>query len=74
MNDCKVNITQAMKCGTKSVHNMLQQECIPVGCLLSAAVAAGGGGVYPSMLWAGGVSDQEGVCPGGVCHTPPWTE
>ena len=41
---------------------MFKQECIPVGCVLSAAVV---GGVYPSMHWAGG------VCPGGVCHTPP---
>ena len=27
----------------------LKQECIAVGCVPSAAVAIGGGGVYPSM-------------------------
>ena len=59
-----------------------QQECIPVGCVPSAAVAAGGGWVYPSMHWAGGVYlsmhwavevcpsihwvGGGGVCPGGV--------
>ena len=59
-----------------------KQEYIPVGCVQSAAVAAGGVypsmhwvGVYPSMHWAGG------VCQGGFPHTPsppppppPWTE
>ena len=48
-----------------------QQECIPVGCVPSAAVAAGGGSgavylsmhwtvgrLYPSMHWAGGVSQH----------------
>ena len=41
----------------------LKQECIAEGCVPSAAVAIGGGGVsqhalsrevYPSMRWAGG--------------------
>ena len=31
-----------------------EQECIPVGCVPSTAMAAGGG-VDPSMHWAGGV-------------------
>ena len=35
----------------------MKQECIPVGCIPSAAVAAGEGGEhvskYPSMHWAG---------------------
>ena len=33
----------------------LIQECIPVGCILSAAVATR---VYPSMHWTGGVSQH----------------
>ena len=62
----------------------LIQECIPVGCILSAEVAIG---VYPSMHWTGGVSQHalgrgcipactgQGVYPsmhwaGGVCI--PW--
>ena len=61
------------------------QECITVGCVTSAAVAAGGG-VYPSIHWAGGcnpactgqgegVSAWGGVPRGGVCHTHTlWTE
>ena len=53
-----------------------KQECIPVGCVPSAAVAAGEGGMYPSMYWAGGVCPGS-VCPGGsawgvsVRHRPP---
>ena len=37
-----------------------KQECIPVGCVPSAAVAV----------------PREGVCPGAVsaCPPPPWTE
>ena len=38
-----------------------QQECILVGCVPSAAVAAGGGCVYP-----GGCLPMGVVCPGGV--------
>ena len=67
----------------------MQQGYIPVGCVPSAAVAAGGrGGVSQHALSmvcvcvsqhapGRGVSDQGcvsawgGVCPGGVCHTPP---
>ena len=47
-----------------------KQECIPVGCVLSVAVAAGG--VYPSIHYAWG-----GVLPGGCLpqcmlgYTPP---
>ena len=44
----------------------LQEECIPVGSVPSAAVAIGGKGFCP-----GGVSSWGGVClPGGV-HLPP---
>ena len=46
-----------------------QYECIPVGCVQSAAVAARG--VYPSMHWAGVCVSQhalgKGCLPGGVC-------
>ena len=46
-------------------RNISQQECIPVGCILSATVAVTGG-------W--GVCPEGGVCPGGcvfpgVCLT-----
>ena len=37
-------------------QHISKQECIPVGCVPSAAVAVGGG-------WG----CLEGVCPGGVC-------
>ena len=62
-----------------------QQECILVGCVPSAAVAAGGdvsaqGGVCPWGLSARGVSSQGfsawgvsglgDVCPGGLYQTP----
>ena len=46
-----------------------KQECIPVGCVPSAAVAVGGGGVCPSACWdtARGVSApvHAGILPGG---------
>ena len=70
-------------CVTQSVfrfQHIKKQECIPVGCVPSAAVAAGD--MYPSMHWTGGgvcpggwgVCKRE-VCPGGsVCHAPLWTE
>ena len=42
----------------------MKQECIPVGCLPSAAVASQG--MYSSMHWAGGCLSQHvrgrGVC------------
>ena len=48
------------------ITNFVKQECIPVGCIPSAAVA-GGGGVSQHVLDRG-VSAQTGcVCPGGVC-------
>ena len=40
---------------------------------VSQHALGGGGGVYPSMHWAGevsaagGVSAEGGVCPGGIC-------
>ena len=50
-----------------------KQECIPVGCLPSAAVAMS----ITCMHWAG-VSAQGGVCPGGVYSgmqtSPLWAE
>ena len=59
---------------------LIKQECIPVGCVASAAVAAGGG-VLTGGVWGGdGVVGclPGGVCPGGgVCpvhagiHIPP---
>ena len=43
-----------------------QQECIPVGCVPSAAVASPGeGGICP-----GGCLPRSCVCPGGVHHPP----
>ena len=53
-----------------------KQECIPVGCILSAAVAVcWGGGVSARGVSAqGAVSAQGGQClPGGVC-IPACTE
>ena len=53
-----------------------RQECIPVGCVPSAAVAAGAGGMYPSMHWAvgclpRGVSAQGRFCPDACWYTHP---
>ena len=57
-----------------------KQECIPVGCLQSAAVAVSGGGdVCPRGCLPGGSAWGEGVsaggqgvsAQGGVCQTPP---
>ena len=52
-----------------------KQECIAVGWVPSAAVAAGGGvsAQWGICLWG---AYPGGVCPGGcllggVCHTPP---
>ena len=42
------------------------QECIPVGCVPFAAVAAGRGGRCIPICTGQGVSAQGGVCPGGV--------
>ena len=48
--------------------NLAKQEWIPLGCVLSAAVADGGAGVYPSMHWAGECVCPRGCLPrGGVC-------
>ena len=45
----------------------IQQECIPVGCVPSAALAVwwGGGGAQGGVCPVG-VSDQRGVFPGGI--------
>ena len=51
--------------------NDAKQECIRVGCVPSAVVAAGRGvsarGCLPRGLSARRVSDHAGVCQGGVC-------
>ena len=47
----------------------LKQECIPIGCVPSAAVArclSGGGVSAQEVICPEGVSAQECVCPGGV--------
>ena len=45
-----------------------KQECIPVGCLPSAAVAVSGrGGCLPKGFVCPRVSDLRGVCLRGVC-------
>ena len=59
---------------------LIQQECIPVGCLPSTAVASKGGVSQHAVgrgcvsqhalgrwLSAWGMFAREGVCPGGVC-------
>ena len=70
----------------KIIKTISQQECIPVGCLPSTAVAVSGGGGGGSGQ--GGCLPKVGVCPGDVClrgvsaqvvsarHTvlPLWTE
>ena len=52
-----------------SAPNLIIQECIPVGCVPSAAVAG--------VCWREGCLPRRGgagVCRGGVCQTPLWTE
>ena len=44
--------------------SIIEQECIPVGCVPSAAVDFWWGG--------GGVSAQGGVCLGGMCNSMPF--
>ena len=48
------------------VNIFFQQECIPVGCVPSAAVAVGGGLHRGLSAW-GGVCPGGWVCLGGVC-------
>ena len=53
-----------------------EQECIPVGCVPSVAVAIFlGGGVCPGVFVGGCLPDRGGgVCPRGICLggcTPP---
>ena len=48
-----------------------KQECIPVRGVPSAAVAAGGRGVYPNMHWAGGCVSQHAL-DGGVYPSMHW--
>ena len=45
--------------GTTEINAYLLQECIPVGCVQSAAVAV-------CRMWGGGLSAQGNVCPEGV--------
>ena len=53
----------------KIIKTISQQECIPVGCVPSAAVTVSGRGGSAQ----GGCLPKMGVCPGGVCqtHSPP---
>ena len=54
---CKVEFKFLMSC-----YDINKQECIPVGCIPSAAVAVGGGGgVCPSVYWD--MSTRGGVYP-----------
>ena len=47
--------------------NILEQECIPVGCVPSAAVAVSGAeGVFPGVSAQGGVCLRGGVFPVGL--------
>ena len=46
-------------------NNMLNQECIPVGCLSSAGLAVGGGCLSGRCL-------PRGCLPGGVCPSACW--
>ena len=50
------------------VKSEKKQECIPVGCVPSAAVAVCWGGVCLGGGVCPGVSAQGGVCPGGCLH------
>ena len=53
-----------------STRIFFKQDCIPVGCVPSAAVAVSCGGL-PGRCLPRGVSAQEGCLPwGGVCQTP----
>ena len=47
---------------TKSGIHIYQQECIPVGCVPSAAVAIGGGGCLPGGCLPGGCLPGGGGC------------
>ena len=75
------------KWNTKHRTNIFKQECIPVGCVPSTAVAIslGGWGVcpggylprgcaYPGVCFPRRVSGQGGCLPGGSARHPPWTE
>ena len=47
--------------------NILEQECIPVGCVPSAAVAVSGArGVFPGVSAQGGVCLRGGGLPSGI--------
>ena len=48
--------------------NHCKQDCIPVGCVPSAAVAMS----IPACTGQGGVCPGEGVCPGGVYPSMHW--
>ena len=60
-------------------NNVAKQECIPVVCIPSAAVAAGGGGCIQHALGRGSAwrcQPRGGVCLGGMLGytLPLWTE
>ena len=61
------------------IHNSVcneQQECIPVGCVPSAAVAVCWGGcLLPGDAWLGGVPAPGGcLLPGGACSRGPYSQ
>ena len=56
-------VTQVQR---KIRKNLAEQECIPVECVPSAAVAFGGGGCMPrGVVCPGGCLPRGSVCPGG---------
>ena len=68
----RVKINQLIKTNSKSVHfehfiNISVQECFPVGCVPSAAVAVYWGGGEMGCLPTGGVCLQGLSAQGGVC-------
>ena len=59
----EVNIPLIRKSVDLALNFTIQQECIPVGCIPSTAVAISGGGVYLGAVCL----PREGEClPGGV--------
>ena len=86
-NTIKGLLPQAFLSSVLSVQTTsVKQECIPVGCVPSAAVAIWGGGVCPGSgclpgrgvcLWGvcpGRVSAHAGSAGGGVVCPPSWTD
>ena len=61
-------IRKKRKC-FKNIQNSLKQECIPVGCVPSAAVTVSRGGGVSALggVCSGGCLFLGGVCSGGGC-------